>query len=456
MASQELELKVLEAQHRIEDLYHETKGKCYLAFSGGKDSMVLLSLIKQCEEAYTIIPNSIPAVFSNTGIELDATEKFVKWVSENYYGNVQIIRPDVSFSYVLEKEGKPIKSKFKSDLIQGYQKKYNDQTVGYKGLMMTNEKSYTAKLKIGEKDLHIMSPLFDIKVSSKCCNYLKKKPFVKYQKEHDVLGYILGERMAEGGVRETSTHMRMKNGGKICTKTKGKYTVKLPIIDWSDDLITEYIEEYKVPLSEAYEVYGLKRTGCIGCPFARDLKTNLKVLHDYEPNKYKATMFWLKDVYIAQNTKLEFDEDYESDRVKKWDAVYSDLRYEMLVENRPDKSEKYYNRDKINRELVSFEEYINRFYLQLALNANNRSLHDYLYTDDQVGFVRLVKDFCIGLRILKNKQSGDGLNLFSVDLVGAINLSYDAICVKWFNVYKHTRAEWAYEISKEMGENQFD
>ena len=41
---------------RIESLYNETDGKCFLSYSGGKDSTVILALIKMCQEIFTIPP----------------------------------------------------------------------------------------------------------------------------------------------------------------------------------------------------------------------------------------------------------------------------------------------------------------------------------------------------------------------------------------------------------------
>lgn len=115
-----LDDKITDACHRIEDLYHETDGKCYVSFSGGKDSTVLLALIKLCEEVYTIPPNAIPAVFSNTGVELGVTIDFVNWVKKNYYTNVQVLRPIKPFGWVMEHEGKPLKSKMKSKDLHQY------------------------------------------------------------------------------------------------------------------------------------------------------------------------------------------------------------------------------------------------------------------------------------------------------------------------------------------------
>ena len=109
----DIDAKITRAQERIESLYNETAGKCYLSFSGGKDSMVILALIKQCEYILTIPPGAIPAVFVNTGIELGATTEFVRWVKENWYRNVQIISHEKrnSFDWILKNKGKPIKSK---------------------------------------------------------------------------------------------------------------------------------------------------------------------------------------------------------------------------------------------------------------------------------------------------------------------------------------------------------
>lgn len=322
--SDELTLKITKAMERIESLYYETKGKCYLSFSGGKDSTVVLSLIKMCEEIYTIPKNAIPAVYCDTRIELDATMEFVNWCKDNWYGNVQIIYPEKSFGQIIKEYGKPIKSKMKSECISRYQKNGNKDQYGYRTLMGIGNLSYS-KIKIVNKDIHIMHDNFDIKVSNKCCEYLKKKPFEKYNKDMDMKGYFVGIRTDEGGARSLAAEKRVLNGGLLCTATKGKYIVKMPIIDWTDDDIDEFIKAYNIPLSKAYTEYGMTRTGCIGCPFSKNLEDDLVVLYKNEPNKYKAAIFWLEDVYIAQNVKIPFDKEYEKKRKEKKNG------YKMVV-----------------------------------------------------------------------------------------------------------------------------
>ena len=331
-----LDDKVRNACHRIEELYYETKGKCYVSFSGGKDSTVLLALIKLCEEVYTIPPNAIPAVFSNTGIELGITYDFVKWVRENYYSNVQIIHPVKPFNWVMEHEGKPLKSKMKSkDLHQYHCGKRSELLLLLLLLGQCGTGKMSAKHRLGDKDMHMVHDDFPIKPSNKCCDWMKKKPFERYAKENGMLGNMQGVRLAEGGARESAANVRLRTGGKLCTWVKGGIIQKAPIIDWTDDDVEEFIKQYNVPLSDAYTKYGFKRTGCIGCPYALDVTANLEYLFYHEPNRYKASMHWLKDVYIAQDVRLPFDEAYEREREREWRLRYEPMRQEMLRKYRP-------------------------------------------------------------------------------------------------------------------------
>lgn len=333
-----LDNKVTEACHRIEELYHETYGHCYVSFSGGKDSTVLLALIKMCEEVWTIPEGSIPAVFSNTGIELGVTVDFVKWVKENYYSNVVIIRPEVSFDWVMRNIGKPMKSKLKSQyLARWHNGNRNEHVCRYLIEGKTIVGNETWKLKISDKDMHMLHDDFPIKPSDQCCNYLKKKPFKKYVSENGIKGQMTGIRAEEGGARQLNINTRKNKGvDKICTAIDKKgFIKKSPLIDWKDDDLEQFIEKYNVPLSEAYTVHKFRRTGCMLCPFSRQLTHDLKYLHDCEPNRYKASMHWLKDVYIAQNVVLPFDEAYEREREREWRTRYEPMRQEMLRKYRP-------------------------------------------------------------------------------------------------------------------------
>ena len=185
MSTDCLELKVTEAMHRIESLYNDTKGQCYVSFSGGKDSTVILALIKMCSEIYTLPPEGIRAVFSDTGIELGATREFVNWCRDNWYPNIEIIRPEKSFSWVLENKGKPIRSKMKSEFIERFQRTRRKDTLSWEYMIGvgSNGKTY-CKTKIADRDLHFIHDNFDIRASKECCTILKKKPFLFLKQYH--------------------------------------------------------------------------------------------------------------------------------------------------------------------------------------------------------------------------------------------------------------------------------
>lgn len=324
--------------HRIEELYYESEGKCYVSFSGGKDSTVLLALIKLCEDIYTIPEGGIPAVFCSTGVELGETVRFVRWVKDTgWYSNVQIIRPQKSFDWVIKNKGKPMKSKMKSEYLARWHKGNRSRSVVMNLIEgKTNQGKRAQKLHIADKDVHLLSDDFPIRISNLCCNELKKKPFAKYAKEHGVKGYITGVRADEGGARQLSAQCRAnENNGRICTAFHGGVTLKMPLIDWTDEILEEFIRKYNVPLSEAYTKYGFHRTGCMACPFSQQLTHDLKHLHDHDPSRYKASMHWLGDVFIAQDVRLPFDEAYEREREREWFSTYEPMRQEMLRKYRP-------------------------------------------------------------------------------------------------------------------------
>ena len=80
----------------------------YISFSGGKDSTVLLNIVRK------LFPE-IPAVFVDTGLEYPEIRDFVKSIN-----NVVWLRPKMNFKSVIKKYGFPIISKEQSCAISRY------------------------------------------------------------------------------------------------------------------------------------------------------------------------------------------------------------------------------------------------------------------------------------------------------------------------------------------------
>ena len=100
---------------------------------------------------------------------------------------------------------------------------------------------------------------------------------------------------------------------KIKRKGDKEFVMSMPIIDWNDQIMDEFIEKFGVELSDAYKVYGCTRTGCCACPYSQNLSEELRMLYEYEPSKYKAMMHWMKDVYMYQLVECEFDDVYSNE-----------------------------------------------------------------------------------------------------------------------------------------------
>ena len=94
-----LHLKIELSKNRIKQFYEHS-------FSGGKDSTVLLHLVR------SLYPD-IPAVFIDTGLEYPEVRNFVK-----SFDNTIILRPDLPFHKVIEEYGYPVISKEVAKFIE--------------------------------------------------------------------------------------------------------------------------------------------------------------------------------------------------------------------------------------------------------------------------------------------------------------------------------------------------
>ena len=111
-----LERKIQISQARIIEWYQHYNGNVVVSFSGGKDSTVLLHMVRK------LYPN-VRAVFSNTGLEYPEIQKFAK-----SFDLVDAVTPKMRFDQVISTYGYPIISKEVAEAIY-YARRIRSQVV---------------------------------------------------------------------------------------------------------------------------------------------------------------------------------------------------------------------------------------------------------------------------------------------------------------------------------------
>ena len=211
----------------------EPKDRPYwLAFSGGKDSCVILELAKMAGvkfEAHYVV----------TSVDPPELVRFVKKV-----------HPEVSFDIPHDKNGKPVSmwSLLKS-----------------RTMPPTRIARYCCKeLKesCGKGTITITGVRWAESVNRKTNQGIVTVQDKKASKSEE-LANAGAKKTKRGGVVLNDDNDEARRAVEVCFRTHK--TIVNPIIDWLDEDVWEFIHKYSVPYCELYD-RGYKRLGCIGCP----------------------------------------------------------------------------------------------------------------------------------------------------------------------------------------------
>lgn len=250
----------------------------YIAFSGGKDSTILHYLIDMA------LPNNkIPRIYANTGLEYKYIRKFVEELSKND-DRIIIINQDKNIKQTLLKYGYPFKSKDHSQRVDEFNKGICPNTTnGYINGGLT--KNGRPKKTCPKKLLYQFEEKGKYNISQQCCYKLKKDLMNKYSDASGRKIVITGMRKDEGGSRLNINCISISNG------QLHKFH---PLLIVSKEFENEFIKINNIKLCELYyEPYNFDRTGCVGCPYNKDLKKDLELLRVHLPNEYKkANIIW--------------------------------------------------------------------------------------------------------------------------------------------------------------------
>ncbi len=300
--------------------------KVMCSVSGGSDSDLMVDIFTKIDTN-----KIVDYVFIDTGLEYKATKEHLTYLEKRYGIEIKRIRSKTPVPLACKKVGQPFISKMVSTYIsrlQNYNFKWEDKP--FEVLLeeypncdsalrwWCNLKGEDSRFNISHnkwlKEFLIENPPY-FKISSKCCDLAKKASVSNTEYGLN----CTGERKAEGGSRA---------GHNSCV-TFGAHDKYRPIFWYKNNDKSEYEEYADIVHSDCYSEYGLKRTGCAGCPFGRYFEYELEVLKEYEPNLYKAACNIFKDSYEYTRKYREFCKEKNME-IKRSQYGYQYSIFDML------------------------------------------------------------------------------------------------------------------------------
>lgn len=311
----EIIIEALPDNIEIIDSYIKTKPKIQghyqnitVSVSGGADSDIVVDIISKLDKDH-----KVRYIFFDTGLEYEATKEHLKYLEEKYNITIEPIKAVKPIPVCCKEYGQPFISKYVSVMIerlQRYNFKWEDKSFDElykeypkcksalmwwtnewgKGTNLANEKSrFNIARNPYLKEFLLQNPPTS-KISDRCCNYAKKNVAKRFQRKNKIDLAINGVRKIEGGVRASAY--------KSCfTARDDKWDEYRPIFWYTNDTKELYERFFHITHSACYTKYGLKRTGCAGCPFGRNFEDELKIMKEHEPQLYKAVNHIFKESY---------------------------------------------------------------------------------------------------------------------------------------------------------------
>ncbi len=313
------------------------------SYSGGSDSDIMIDLIETARQIAPSLPK-VDYVFFNTGLEMQATKDHVKATAEKYHVEIREVRPKVNIVTAVRKYGVPFVSKIMSAGLSEWQKKNVPLSVADEYEQAEDKHAKRKELKERyprcESLLNFLcccnaagDPRPDIqlvinsskymrdfineyppsfKISAKCCDYCKKQVAHSIQKDYEMI--ITGERRDEGGMRSVPR----KDNTTLCFGETASGQYRLRPLYYVSDADKAWYKEWKgIKYSDAYEKYGLTRTGCCGCPISYKAVDDLELIRKYEPNVVKAAWNIFGDSY---RYRVEYNK-YKAKRMDEEDMI---------------------------------------------------------------------------------------------------------------------------------------
>lgn len=281
--------------------------KVMVSISGGADSDIMLDLIAD-------INKDVHFVFFDTGLEYQATKEHLQFLEQKYNIEIKVEKAKKPIPTSCQKYGQPFLSKQVSEFIErlqrhGFQwengdfetlcKKYPKCKAALRWWCNEFGKNSRYNIKYNKllKEFMVQNPP-TFRISNKCCAGAKKDVAKAYKQENEIELSLTGLRKAEGGARSSIP--------TCFTPHDDAPDEYRPIFWYTKESKKVYEKAFGVTHSRCYTEYGLKRTGCAGCPFGRDFEAELEVIAKYEPKLYKAVNNIFGDSYAYTRAYKDF------------------------------------------------------------------------------------------------------------------------------------------------------
>lgn len=293
--------------------------KVSVSISGGSDSDIVIDMIEKVKKPY----NEVKYVWFDTGVEYQATKDHLKYLEEKYGVQIERRKAIKPIPTCVREYGVPFLSKYVSEMIsrlQKYEFKWEDEPEEIllkkypKCISAIRWWCNTANKKVKQYNISynkylkefLMANPPKFRIDNKCCLYAKKKVAKAFLEESKADLNVIGVRRAEGEIRATAYKNCYTEGG--CGVDQFR-----PIFWMSDEDKRFYEQEFGVKHSACYTKYGLKRTGCVGCPYGKNVVNELQTIEKNEPKLYKACIkiFGQSYEYTKQYRQFCLERNYE-------------------------------------------------------------------------------------------------------------------------------------------------